>query len=381
MAMTAPPPAPVFPGASSPSFAFPAASSSSSRKRAADVAPWTEASPLNAKRRRPNLTNGFSSLSLSHGHAGRPVYHDLDHDHEPDLAHGHDLFDGLEPTRAPVDGDVTVEVVQPRRRRRRSSSTSSSTSADSDTVRPRHRRPVAPVLPDSVEMPTSPAQRLRARTQSGELGLGVEVLDSPLKRKFGTDEGGRKRRREGDMDMDDEDAVEEIPRAHYDQGEGWYEPVKDRIVVTSLSSPTHASRSSRSPTPDGDYDYASHSHLAQPGQQGFTISPSLLTHIMNAQRDQLIPAPSAEKGLVLYRPLGIYPATGSAPSGVGLGLGLQGSAQPRLEESLGRFEELGDDGMDVEPPDHGLQAGMSEGYGPGGGSPWMEQGGMDLDMD
>jgi hypothetical protein len=45
----------------------------------------------------------------------------------------------------------------------------------------------------------------------------------------------------------------------------------------------------------------------QPGENGFTISPSMLTRLL-AARDNTLPLPfpqQREMGLVLYRPLGI----------------------------------------------------------------------------
>jgi hypothetical protein len=80
------------------------------------------------------------------------------------------------------------------------------------------------------------------------------------------------------------------------------------IVITSISP-----SSSRSTSPDG----SSSRNLSQPGEQGFTLSPSLLTHLLAAQREHWssygttpnlsFDIPNRERGLVLYRPLGIPP--------------------------------------------------------------------------
>lgn len=75
-------------------------------------------------------------------------------------------------------------------------------------------------------------------------------------------------------------------------------------MITSLSDSD--SRSSRSPSPETEGRY-----LSQPGEQGFTISPSLLTHVMNVHRNGDLKGPlqdllkNNQKSLTLYRPLGI----------------------------------------------------------------------------
>jgi hypothetical protein len=76
------------------------------------------------------------------------------------------------------------------------------------------------------------------------------------------------------------------------------------IVITSLGSD-----SSRSPSPDlGELSPETRRRLSQPGAQGFTLSPSLLTHLLNVRPDQLPhPSKQIENSLVLYRPLGIPP--------------------------------------------------------------------------
>jgi hypothetical protein len=165
----------------------------------------------------------------------------------------------------------------------------------------------------------------------------VEPFESPLKRKHLRldDEGTPANKRQRSY-IEDDVMMDAPPVA---SGPGWYEPEKDRIVVTSLSSPEPSS-GERSPSPDPgprrQYSYEEHKHLTQPGADGFTISPSLLTHLMAAQSDDFRPAYNAvpERGLVLYRPLGI-PAE---------------DVVKQWDEEPGRFEEVDDDeNMSNEP--------------------------------
>lgn len=101
------------------------------------------------------------------------------------------------------------------------------------------------------------------------------------------------------------------------------------IVITSLGSPNSSRSSSRSTSPDSR-------HLSQPGSQGFTLHPSLLTHLLNTQRDNLHPMPlPKEQSLVLYRPLGLHPDGG--PDVV-----RQWDSEPIVYDSE-RFEEVNDD--------------------------------------
>jgi len=254
--------------------------------------------------------------------------------HVHDLGSTDDDDDGLEPTQPPLDGDVSVEVLpeqsgqrlkRPRSYHRASSFSSTSpseTDYESDVTFRIPSRPTPPVHATSVEDPpdtpvaashsqSSPLQRTH-RDGHHDGGVHVEMLDTPSKRKqnsISDESAPRKRRREGmDIDMDG------LPEGSY--GPGWYEPEKDRIIITSLSSPESSPPPPdrrRSMSPDSErrqYSYAENRHLSQPGSQGFTISPSLLTHILNAQRDQFNHTPeypSQERGLVLYRPLGITP--------------------------------------------------------------------------
>lgn len=186
------------------------------------------------------------------------------------------------------------------------------------------------------------------------------------------------------------------------------------IIYTSLSSSPSRSRSrsrsqsrsrSRSGSPPIELSTADLSHLedarerlSQPGQQGFTISPSVLTRLLAAQRDAqarggrsnttynvninghsfpfdpTVLTPDImkgmnERGLVLYRPLGIPPGVSRYKGGGGAGAGAQGQAGEggagvgEWEETVrrwaqgqkvplaqqaqgadeGRFEEIGED--------------------------------------
>ncbi|TXT10792.1 hypothetical protein VHUM_02297 [Vanrija humicola] len=233
----------------------------------------------------------------------------------------------LEPTQPPVDGDVAVEVLpdgsptslrhsrlkRPPWHRTASFSSTSPSEEDYDsdaTFRLPHekarKRTATPMQPSEVEHPIETVA-LRGHSRQPSVGHGpkVEYFDTPIKRKkrSSEDEPRAKRRKEG-MDVD----LDNLPPESY--GPGWYEPEKDRIVVTSLSSPESSPSPKREPPKDSYYDYETNKHLSQPGASGFTISPSLLTHIINAQRDQIVgggfqDSPSQERGLVLYRPLGI----------------------------------------------------------------------------
>lgn len=311
---------------------------SNTRKRgAADEAPSDRGGPPDHKRRRPNLANGFQAMSISganptelppqwYSHPGSSAVQD-DTDE-----------DGLEPTRPPIDGDVGVEILPDRsptrssvssRRRpsiwHRSSSFSSTSPSEDDydsdaTFRlPNQRRP-PPQQPTSVEHPEVVTPTTPKHTTGPPL---VDYMDSAHKRKISRDMDSspemRSKRRRPSMDYD-----MDLPDSQ--RGRGWYEPEKDRIVVTSLDSPSPEPRSpdlddmrSRSttasppPRDEGQYNYEENRNLSQPGSHGFTISPSLLTHILNAQRDQFGTQPNysvepAERGLVLYRPIGGMPA-------------------------------------------------------------------------
>lgn len=208
----------------------------------------------------------------------------------------------------------------------------------------------------------------------------VDTLDSPLKRKHVSLDEGKghtSKRRRSYMDMDGDAAMDGV--APVASGPGWYEPEKDRIVITSLSSPeSYAERLSRSPSPDlgprRQYSYEEHKHLAQPGQDGFTISPSLLTHLMAAQSDPFRPDlaynANPERGLVLYRPLGIPAA--------------ENIVKQWDQEDDGRFEEVDDDeDLRSDAPVVGVPMDMGGGQWSNGGG-WGEQpqwGGGDEAMD
>ncbi|BEI79928.1 hypothetical protein CcaverHIS002_0104570 [Cutaneotrichosporon cavernicola] len=310
------------------------------RKRRADSPPTDlQWAPPEQKRRRPNLSNGFATMSISPqpDEPKRSQY----------LARGlstESSDDELEPTRLPPGGDVAVEVLSdksPTSIRHplfpHSRSSSSTPPSDDDyesdaTYRPplerarlrqAHHTPIQPTWIEHPEQP-EPAPPTFQGTPTIE-------FESPLKRKhlrLDDERPDASKRQRSHMDQDV--AMEPVPIA---SGPGWYEPEKDRIVVTSLSSPE--SSTTRSPSPDPgprrQYSYEEHKHLMQPGDDGFTISPSLLTHLMTAQSDQFRkPAFHAvpERGLVLYRPLGVSPAE---------------DVVQKWEEEPGRFEVLDDD--------------------------------------
>lgn len=155
---------------------------------------------------------------------------------------------------------------------------------------------------------------------------------------------------EGDMDMDQES--KRIKRRTE-----WYEPEKDRkstasrdervtelthgvgIVITSIGSPdSSVSSRSPSPTPSEQDRQAQARKLTQPGLQGFTLSPSLLTHLLSTQRDNLTASQmasmglSGEKGLVLYR----------SPPNFGIVQEWPGQDMTSIVDE-GRFEELDED--------------------------------------
>lgn len=270
--------------------------------------------------------------------------------------------------------------------------------------------------PSEVEHPIETiALRGHSRQPSANHGPKVEYFDTPIKRKKrgNEDEPKPKRRKEG-MDVD----LDHLPPESY--GPGWYEPEKDRIVVTSLSSPESSppppNRRGSSPSPKRDpppkesyYDYETNKHLTQPGTSGFTISPSLLTHIINAQRDQIVgggfqDSPSQERGLVLYRPLGIPAAEDvvkewSAHGRRGSSSSRQKPPHQFPDPDAHRFEEVDDDEdlMSSEQPVVGVpvddDAGMDiEGSGefgyqpypqayPQADSPWGHGDDDDMDMD
>jgi hypothetical protein len=169
-----------------------------------------------------------------------------------------------------------------------------------------------------------------------------------------------------DLDMETEDEDEREHRK-WRKNATSYEPEKDRkftlidhvigfhtdasgIVVTSLSDTESEASISGSPTP------LEHSDLNQPGSQGFTLSPSLLTHLLNSQREHFsVPHKSQEKGLILYRPLGIPPGPQIVQQWP--------APESNQQYDSSRFEELDED------EDTGM--GMGE----------NDSGGMEIDME
>ena len=102
------------------------------------------------------------------------------------------------------------------------------------------------------------------------------------------------------------------------------------IVITSLgSSDSELSPEPRSPSPN------TKRFLSQPGAQGFTLSPSLLTHLLSS-RDQIL-RPPVEKGMVLYRPPARF---GHFP---GNQIVNEWNGELQLSEEPSRFEEIDED--------------------------------------
>lgn len=156
-------------------------------------------------------------------------------------------------------------------------------------------------------------------------------------------------------DSDSDDGIEEITRApgrRRSRNTHWHEPEKDReypsmtlltagIVITSLSSSPSSSRSS---SPENT---SQHRNLTQPGEQGFTLSPSLLTHLLGKQSWDKMPPLSGhspdQKGLVLYRPLGIPPGTDMQWDEIVRRWKEGGSGSGTQQDDSSRFEMIDDD--------------------------------------
>lgn len=310
----------------------------------------TTATPHRDKRRRPNLANGLRGLSLTpkpgRGSEALPSYtesqetrNEVDED---------DIFQSSPHT---VEDIQVEELPDKTRRSRRLFADASTSDSSEDESR------------DSDDQYSFTTRRHRNRQQRSQQQSGIVELPSPVKERpdeidiqdvtftesRGTkrrDESGshrRPKRRREDMDLDmDSDDEDQREHTRWRKNASSYEPEKDRqspvplsvnthidvlpgIVVTSLSDTESENSSTESTTPHKS------SNLNQPGEQGFTLSPSLLTHLLNTQRERFTTLPPQEKGLVLYRPLGIP----SAPQIV--------QQWPGQEDDSSRFEELDDD--------------------------------------
>ncbi|WVF67243.1 hypothetical protein IAT40_001991 [Kwoniella sp. CBS 6097] len=233
---------------------------------------------------------------------------------------------------------------------------------------PKHRR-YAGVAQQADEI-QQPDARPQAQDQSQsqnrfdaydyqELGVEDVTVPTPLgsRRRRDDDQGGPKGKRaridgEMDVDMGDDGDIEELQRDFVDKRRKrktvWHEPEKDRIVITSLSDASSSRGSSRSPSPEST-SADEQLHLSQPGDQGFMLSPSLLTHLLKAQRDQLNGmtnnAQQNRNSLVLYRPLGIPPGQTTTNSADAAWTDpVVKSWQPGENYvDSGRFEEVDDD--------------------------------------
>jgi hypothetical protein len=318
--------------------------------------------PHREKRRRPNLANGLRGLSLTpkpdRGPEPLPSYSE-----SQDTRNEVDEDDIFETTPRQVD-DFQVEVLPntPHRTRRpypfagaSSSDSSGEESRNSEDpytfTTSRHRnRTLQSQQSDIVEQPT-PIEELPDNlfVQDVTEARGMKMRDGARLHR-------RQKRRRDDMDLDmDEESETGRPHVRWRKNTSSYEPEKDRkslyssfamadadcigVVVTSLSDTESEGSStdvSSSPKP---------SDLNQPGSQGFTLSPSLLTHLLNTQRDQFAtPLPQQEKGLILYRPLGIPPAPQIVQQWSG-------------QDDSSRFEELDDD-ENTEMTGHDNSGGM-----------------------
>jgi hypothetical protein len=306
----------------------------------------TEPTPHRDKRRRPNLANGLRGLSLTpkpdRGPEPLPSYTE-----SQETRNEVDEDDLFETTPRLVD-DLQVEVLPntPRRTRRPFpfASTSSSESSGEEsrtsedpytfTTRRHRNRTLQSQQSDTVEQPTPPEEIPD--------DLSIQDVTEPrgIKRPDETGSDRKHKRRREDMDVDMEmDDERKRDHSKWRRNTTSYEPEKDRksppirqakhtdlagVVVTSLSDTESEDSSTES------ISSSKRSDLKQPGAQGFTLSPSLLTHLLNSQRNHFAPTPHQEKGLILYRPLGIPPAPDIVQ-------------QWPAQDDSSRFEELDDD--------------------------------------
>ena len=298
------------------------------------------------KRRRPNLANGLRGLSLTprpdRGPEPLPSYsesqetrNEVDED---------DIFE----TTPRVEDELQVEVLPntPHRTRRpfpfapgSSSDSSGEESRESEdpyvfTTRRHRKRTVQSQQSDIIEQPT-PIEEL-----PDELSIQDVTEPRGAKRRDEYRSHRKQKRRRDDMDLDMEtDDEGERDNTRWRKKTTSYEPEKDRksgplpnmtdadlagVVVTSLSDTDSEVSSSDVPSSPKCSD------LNQPGLQGFTLSPSLLTHLLNSQRDRFAPTRQQERGLILYRPLGIPPGPDIVQ-------------QWPSQDDSNRFEELDDD--------------------------------------
>ncbi|GHJ85341.1 hypothetical protein NliqN6_1743 [Naganishia liquefaciens] len=202
------------------------------------------------------------------------------------------------------------------------------------------------VKPESVEMPLSPDGEVPPGGAKGESFVGEEGM---VEDASDPEAGG-------------------IPAVL--RGKNWYEPEKDRIVVTSLSD-TESDDSPDPATPPIDLSAAtdeiieipSSDQLTQPGSRGFTIHPTLLNRLnrmTEAERSRLPFGPgryprTEERGLILYR------TPGETLNGV-----TRTGEMDSDDDDGDRFQVLPDeeamstDGMEVEPEPDGGMAAMSD---------------------
>ncbi|EIW71933.1 hypothetical protein TREMEDRAFT_72608 [Tremella mesenterica DSM 1558] len=305
--------------------------------------------PHREKRRRANLMSGFSGLSIS----PRPV------PAQAQTCHPSNRFAAIQ-DHVPQIGNPQPDagIARPMSERRDDmisppafesfvNHATSPSILDQAQTRPGINRETSfslpmmengiyhPGMPDGL-VATSPRGKKRDESEM-ELDQCMEMNNEAEMMR------GRKRRKDTGHDSD----MEMVAKTK------WYEPERDRIVITSLSDTSTSSSRSTSPNSRAIRT------LEQPGMRGFTLSPSLLTHLLNAQRGDIstlhLPQ-STERSLVMYRPAVLPPgfsdwARKMLPN-VNLDLPMQGSEVVRtwrgepgvIMDDEGRFEELNDDG-------------------------------------
>jgi hypothetical protein len=186
--------------------------------------------PQRAKKRRPNLANGLSSLSIQAERVRDPEALPS-YEESQATRHEVDEDDLLEPTPLPIDDDLEIEVLPESSRRPRrqfAMSSSSETSEDeTDLFSPRHQRRRAQQnqQPDTVEQPSPVREQ--------ENGFEVEDVTIPesSRRPDASPSFGRRKRQRSGMDVDmDTDDTESGGKKHakWRRHGSSYEPEKDR---------------------------------------------------------------------------------------------------------------------------------------------------------
>lgn len=182
--------------------------------------------PSRAKKQRPNLTNGLSSLSIktdrSRDSEVLPSY-----DESQDTRDEVDEDDLLEPTSQPIDDDIEVELLPDSRRPRRGYSMSSESSGEESHASFRIGRQLHNQLPDAIEQPSPAGERI------SDLGVEdvTELGGRGRKRRDVSRSSSQHKRRRSEMDLDmdeDGDEVDEREYGRWRKHPTSYEPEKDR---------------------------------------------------------------------------------------------------------------------------------------------------------